>query len=455
MGNAISPIHIKTKEAFVKFLRTCKEDLMRNKGNSKENFRTFSVFLEDFIHNDEDYLDVDVKKKKLYIGTLVYLFKASPFVSPDTDFANPGFTIVDGFCKGASGTHIIQKVFKSKYVRDGSDFYEWDDKSKSLTECSKTSLNCNEFIEHVYRNVDVTSLDFSDELVTEAISDLNEFLEEIHTAVEALTIDSDKEIYLVKVKSKKFQPGPNIIPCHTGPFDISKGQMCKFYDKDTYVPEKLPFDPDQETTPLVIDFVKQFKCSNKILANHFMRCGVEIEPTLTVIYGPEGSGKRTLVQVTKSLYNSVEALKARTCYVDETYLLDVSKSDEHPCCHLVVVCENNDICDKSGKTTFGNRILQTVHLKAPIDPDNRVDNISDEINVCHQLGCLLGWAYQNCITFKLGMKSYPKFSEAMRSMESFGLLGTLLSKLDSDLEELLQKNDDPHVCSSSSSSSDD
>ena len=442
MGNTnTSPSH-KSRQSFAVFLQTCNENLMRNRGNFKEHSRLFSIFLEDFIQNDEEYLKFDEKDRKLCLASMIYLFKSSPIDSNDLNFAKPGFTIVDGFCKGVSGAHIIQKALKAKYVRDGSDFYEWNDELKTMTKCSD-DLNCDEFVTHVHHSVDSKFLDFSTETIVDAVADLNKFLGEVHSVAEVFVAASDKEEYLVKVKTKKFSLESHIIPCCSGPFNITNGTLCKT-SKGNYVAERLPYDPDQNTTPLVTGFVGKFKCSTESLATHLIRCGVDVDRTLTIICGPENSGKRTLVRVTKALYDSVEALKARTCYVDESFLSDRSKSDDHPCAHLVVICGDNDVLRSTGgvfdKTSsarstgsigdtfgelndgniFGNRILRKVSLAKPIKPDNRVEDISTKLNTNSELGALLGWAYKKCDLSKLGMKSsgdhdFTSMSGFMRS----------------------------------------
>ena len=434
MGNTNTSPSLKANQTFAKFLEKHGDDLKKNADNFKEQFRLFSVFVENFIHNDEEYLKFDEEEQKVCLASLIYLFNASSFNSIDLNFMKEALKINKGFGKGLTGAQMVQKLVKSRYAWDGSDFFEWDNESKTVIKCTEANLNCDRFVAKMSRSA-ITLPDFHNKIMIDGVADLTKFIEEVLAAATEFAAGANREDTVAEIKETitKNLLDPHIIPCYTGPFNVLKGSMRRFYTKDDFLAGRLPYDPDQDTTPLVEKFVGKFKCPSEVLANHFMRCGVDVDRTLTIICGPENSGKRTLVNVTKALYNSVDAIKARTCFIDdldETFLSDFSNSNEHPCAHLIVICRNNDVSGNTG-SVFGNRTVQRVSLEAPIEQDDRVENMSTKLNTRRQLGSLLGWAYKKCDISELGLKSSSNPGNSMNDLSSLAtMLGGLNDKLD-------------------------
>ena len=431
--------------------------------------RMFSVFMEDALANNECYSFYTPHGKKIFAGCLCYI---NSIVGAGLDVKGTDLkpiaaasNITKAFVNVVPVSKLATIIFSNIYTWDGSSMYYWDLDTELWEPCDEKLLHCRQTIEMTRLNCDIPMPDFENELVTEGAAMLTKYLRDL--AHEICDINNcPSALEEIKQNSKRFNTKPHVIPCYSGPVNVSKSQHRIGYRNSDYFTIKLPFDPTKDLSKLTSNFVDNFQCPKDALASYFVRCGVSLTPTITIVCGPKGSGKSTLLKVARNMYgpyaceDTESACKfadynlVRTCFVDNfSYLFDSALSDEHPCDHLVVTCEPKEYYKFAENTsgTFGKRRVTCLTLNKSIDKCVVNCDMASKMSARKQQGSLLGWALQN---YDDNEFKKPKSSEQFGLIQAFMEYLASKSKKSSSSSSENDSSSKNKESSSSSSSSD-
>lgn len=407
-NNNVTPAKYAT-ETYSSFLKGFLDDETVKNLNSAKNLQAkvdheFSVFVDDFLVNDEQFQEYTEKGKQVCLACLLFLHSTIPYdsFSSTPDFSKSPFTdsLVNLFNDGTPVEDALGGFLVSKYAWDGSSFFEWSD--QGWTRCSEDSLNCSEFIKGAGLETPVRTCGLTQDLVTSGVTLFDEYRKSLLSAAESFNQSETftKAVESIKSKVKKFDQGSALIPCYSGAVDVTKGSQRSFKPSDAFL-TKLSYDPAKDTTKLVSKFVSRFNCDSTDLATTLVRCGVSVGRSLTIVSGPKNSGKSTVLKVVKALYGpfvctqeefeagNVNTDLVRTCLIDDSSFLSEEKVSSHPVSNLVVTCESSSL-----EGLFGGRKVKTIVLSASLGEDDVKSGIVTNLSTRKQLGSLLGWALQ-------------------------------------------------------------
>lgn len=397
-------------DSYSSFFSTCLDDENVEKLFSGKNIvskvdREFSLFVDDFLVNDEQLQEYTEKGKQVCVGALMFLNSTSPYdsVATSSKLSENVFTyaLVNLFNDNIDPEYALGKFLVSKYAWDGSSFFEWAD--QTWTRCSDDSLNCSELVQGAGLKTSIRTCGLTQSLVVEGVA--------LFDAYRKSFLDKssyfkgrdmyEKAVEYIKSNIKKFDQGSNLIPCCSGAVKVTKGSQRSYKPSDHFL-TKLPYDPTKDSTKLVSKFVSNLKCDSSSLATTLVRCGVSVCRTLTIISGPKCSGKSTVLAVIKALYGPFVCTQAeletgtvntelvRTCLIDNSSFLSEDKVSSHPISNLVVTCESSSI-----EGLFGGRKVKTLVLAHPLAEDDVKSGIVTNLSTRKQLGSLLGWCLHN------------------------------------------------------------
>lgn len=407
-NNNVTPVK-HSIETYSSFINGFLDDKAVKKLNSDKNLQSkvdheFSTFVDDFIVNDKQFQKYAEKGQQICLACLLFIHSTVPYESfsstPDLETIPFADSLVNLFNDGLAVEDALAGFLVSKYVWDGSSFFEWSD--QVWTRCSEDSLSCSEFINGAGLETPIRTCGLTQDLVTSGVSLFNEYRKSLLSAAESFNQSETftKTVKYIKSKVKKFDQGSALIPCYSGAVDVTKGSQRSFNPDDAFL-TKLSYDPAKDTTKLVSKFVSRFNCDSTDLATTLVRCGVSVGRSLTVVSGPKNSGKSTVLKVVKALYGpfvctqeefeagNVNTDLVRTCLIDNSSFLSEEKVSSHPISNLVVTCESSIL-----KGLFGGRKVKTVVLSASLGEDDVKIGIVTNLSTRKQLGSLLGWALQ-------------------------------------------------------------
>jgi hypothetical protein len=401
--NSVSPAKL-ASESYGSFLKELHEntDALDVTNLAKSVDRQFSLFLEDFMVNDEQFQKFTNKGKKICLAGLCFMHGSIPFdskatsVSAMVESAKYSEVVLNYFNDDKPASDILSGYVLSMYAYNGSSFFVWN--NSEWVPCSETDVTIDGFVKGSALSTEMKSYGLTDPLLSKGLTEFTQYLKDLSDAVKSFRDSDTYTSVMANLKNdvKKFNFKPELISCFSGPVNVEDGSQRKYKPGD-WVSVKLPYDPSKTTTDLVSTFVNSFKCDSKVLATHLIRCGVSVVPTLTIVTGPKGSGKTTFLEVVRALYGpyacsvgDMDNKLARVCCLDDVSLLSEDFVKKHSCDHLVVACDSLE-CDDF----YGDRRVKRLTFTDPIDEDDLLENVVTKLTTRKQLGSLLGWCLQN------------------------------------------------------------
>lgn len=402
---------------FGKYLEDAKEHVEPER-RSTESYtqedldNMFAIFIEDFLVNNKDFATFDEPTKKRVLGALFFFHCNLPAVEEiamvktkaglnelgeRTKYAN---NVAVSYSDGESVADLCAKFLKSECVWDGTSFLTWSD--KAWTRCEGEYLSCYELVETGGLYCDLRNCGLNTPTVNAAIEDMSEFLECFEHEVDEFMNSEKFTATLASIKEKVtvFDKPSLLIPGHSTVFDLVGGGARAHSPKDLIL-TRLHYDVNPEITSVVKKLVRNFQCEPADLASAIVRCGISTgKRTLTIISGPDASGRTTILRLVRSLFEPfvVTGLdgagpfdkRIRTCICDSVSLSE-DQVAAHPCEHLLVVTRSNVSIDG----TFGGRAVTTLKLTGPIEAKTVNPNILEHLCTRLQLGSLLNWCFVN------------------------------------------------------------
>lgn len=433
MGNTISPV-VYANKIYGKFGLSVVTSLdMSNLSASTAALNhKFGEFVEDFIVNDQTYRMYTPESKKVCIGTLFYMQSFYNILhgekSRDAKF---GLKFIKAAAKGKSVESVLKKSILKQFCFSEGKFYRRQDDLWVV--CDESDVRLDQ-VEKKMRLASLTIRDFGLFGKTEIALGKTWITTLLAGALAILPTYNDnlKEV-IAEIKSNEVKMnGGAQLPCYESTIDFSDACARKYKATDRFT-VKLPFEPVKETSPVTKQFLNDFMCGKQDLASTLIRWARREESTLTMIIGPKGSGKKTLIRYARAMFgpfattNLVDDFDlVRTCFVEnEIEFTDNERSIQtHPSTNLVFVCSEDRL---PNRTEYGGRKVFRLVLTEPIaKPDPA---ILSKVTTRLQLSSGLGWC----------LKKYQISTDS-----SFGILGELIESIRQINELTGTKCDDPN-----------
>ncbi|CAH6419019.1 Hypothetical protein HVR_LOCUS207 [uncultured virus] len=359
----------------------------------------FAIYLEDHIVNNVEFNKFDDKEKEKSLAMILFMFAALTFdnINRLSEEQTPYTDVVCAIFGEGYPSKLLSSFLGMSYRYD-DDWYVCDEK-RSWVKTDKLSLG--DYITKFGLDVKISNLGLDCQLFNNAVAAMKEFLISVKNEAE-IFIDSDA--YKETVESIKSHPVPfnrtsNIIPCHSFAVHINK---CKIQDYDflDFFTIRLNYDINLHESPIIVEYLKHLDVEKIDLGNFIIRCGYGMKNTLTVVSGPEKSGKSTLLKVIRAMYGPYASTSdefvpenkiVRVCFMDNYD--PKNREDEiknHKCDHLVVVSNS-----KLDEESFAGRRVHNLVISSSINEKDRKETIFTNLNTQKQFGHLLGWAFKN------------------------------------------------------------
>ena len=397
MGNTAPVKH--AEQSYAKFLKKSgKPNLDKSTDVSvviDTTNRKFAIMIEDFVVNDRTFGKYLDDEKTHCLGSLL-LFNFVLMEHLETDVScdwNFGFLCKMWAEEANIKDRLIRRISKPFAYSNGL-FYRWNE--NIWERCERVDVRISQRSDAFNLKLDVSFLGFYSDLITKATGWIQKKLDETNGTFILITDDHIREH--VESNEIHFNMVSTKIPCYSSTIDFNRAASLNPKRSHGFN-VRLPYDPSSKVTKLVQKFVSNFNCSPKILANHLIRCGCKLKPTITFVIGPGDSGKSTLSHVIQSLYGPFTASSndkvinnfARTYfYGDEPDFshADIEAINNNPCPHLVInCCTDPKIDDK-----FKSRTVHRLILNNRVASDDKDVAILSKITTRKQLGSLLGWS---------------------------------------------------------------
>lgn len=363
----------------------------------------FSLFLDDFVVNDEQFQKYNNKGKEKCIGALLHVYSSVTFDEKTLFAPPPKFTdaLLSAFEDDAEPSKLIRGYLITMFEWNGSQLLKWS--GSAWAPCQESEMSINDFVHETGADLNISTFGLTEPSILNGANAITSYLAKVRAAATGdLTEIYSSILEASKESPTDFNKRSDTIPCHGVAINVGECSAASYKLSDHFT-VRLAFDPDQSSSSLVTRFVGALQCDKDDLANHLIRWGCSVTRTLTIISGPEKSGKSELVKVAQALYgpyasngaqhtaNAVNYDLVRTCFYDDDSILSDEKAvKSHPCDHLVVVSNTETSFDR-----FGDRRVKRLVLSEPIDESDRKENISTNLSTRKQLGHLLGWALKH------------------------------------------------------------
>ena len=406
MGNKITTAE-HANSCFIEFIKT-----LIGKGIDPVNLAArseheFAVFIEDLAVNDESVQDFCEEEKIKFFGVLCYYycqtdFEKFPTTSSVLDLKNNPFprfleAIGKAFCNETSPEDFANAYVQNYFAWNGSNFFIWSTSEKSWNRCSVDEVSLNDLANTIFDMKLVNTCGLTSELVSYGVGEINKYLDNLYSSY-ADSESLGKVLSFLRKEPSVFDGPSKKLPCYSVVVEETSERrgVRDYHPSDKFtVANRLDYDPINEPSELVSDFIDKFNCDEATLATVLFSAGMSSGDNLTVISGPKGSGRSTILRVIKALYgpfvctqqeyeNGTAGSEVRTCLIDESSFPSEKEVREHRCKQLIVTCESTNL---SG--VFAGRTLRTLKLNEPIDEG--VSNIVEKLSTRKQLGHLLNW----------------------------------------------------------------
>lgn len=418
MGNSVS-VSAYANQCFGTFIQSfvnsiSKSDSAQSKLFLKKATYQFATYVEDLLVNDKQVQQFDDADKVRFVGALYGFFCSMPvdkMLSGEDAFAEATKLrfvgpVINSFADGTSANDLVERFLAATFLWNGTSFVQWDGETWSL--CSDEDVCADGFLDNAGLNVPLHTAGLDSELVRAGIAAFDAYRQELTVAAARLGVSENFTAFVEKLKeqSERFDAPSATIPCHSVIVDLSNGEsQQRDYQASDLVTVRLSYDPVIELTAPVKKFLSRSTNSKGPidLGTTLVSCGISAGRCLTVISGPKGSGKSTILGLihalfgplvcSQAVYNYDNTDQIRTCLVDENSFPSEEFVRNHSCDHLVVTCESSEL---SG--IFAGRKIRTLTLKETIPQEKVWVDCLKSLSTRTQLGSLLAWALRNCDT---------------------------------------------------------
>ncbi len=384
MGNTLSGYGIRAYESFFSDFneREKKADTLKI-GTKTDRFqRTFDVFMENFLINDEMFQASETKG--IVLAQICYLYN----LSVNNLSGDLSHCFLRSFEDDDNPKDLLSSYLELYNKWDGSQFYSWNDSESTWSPILKDNINCTPYIKRSGINAEMT---FNPEYALDGMKALNDYRQRFLQSITEFETSDEFQSLLTRIEGNKFvfNQIPHIIPLKTTIFNVKKGYTSQYKSKHHFT-VRLGFDLPEKVNSLAKEYIKHLKCEKEGLANLITCCGSLLKPIITVITGSGNSELRDIIcniygpySATQNDYESKDHNVVRTCFFD--HLPTEEEVAKHPCKHLVIVT-NTNLC----KSEYGDRKVQTLHFVKSTDT-----HYTERMNNDLDLGSLLRWSFKH------------------------------------------------------------
>lgn len=406
----------------------------------------FAFFMEDFVMNDETYVKFSPEQKTKFLGALCYYFAVSPLdVSKDGNIKSLRYveSVTNAFCENFPTEELLAQFVSTYYSWNGKSFCHWEEDKWVI--CTEDRVNCDELVAGIQHSIKLDTCGINSDLAVAGVEQITAYLAAIKEGGRTLSTSERHLAELAKLKAnpKEFNGPSMTIPGNTSIVDATDCTRRPYEPADLFT-VRLNYDAATEETDVVHNFRSALKCKAVDLAAFFVRCGVSAGRTLTVVSGPKGCGKTTVLRNVKALFGpfictqaeyeagTVNLKQIRTCLVDDNSFPSEKFLREHQVDQLVVTCES---CDLTG-TFSGRKVTNLKFTGAVKEP---ITTIVEKLSSRKQLGALLGWSLATC--HPVGVKPSDSEMDKFKEMLVAKMMMDVLNKK-SEKSETPQKSSD-------------
>lgn len=439
MGNKITTAE-HANSCYIEFMKTLVGKGIEPVNLAARSEHEFAVFVEDLVVNDESVQDFCEEEKIKFFGVLCYYYCQTDFTKfPSTssfpttssvlDLKNNPFprfleAIGKAFCNETSPEDFANAYAQNYFAWNGSNFFIWNTSEKSWNRCSVDEVSLSDLANTIFDMKMVNTCGLTSELVSYGVGEINKYLDNLYSSY-ADSESLGKVLSFLRKEPSVFDGPSQKLPCYSVVVEETSERrgVRDYHPSDKFtIANRLDYDPINDpingSSELVSNFVDKFNCDEATLATVLFSAGMSSGDNLTVISGPKGSGRSTILRVIKALYgpfvctqqeyeNGTAGPEARTCLIDESSFPSEKEVREHRCKQLIVTCESTNL---SG--VFSGRTLRTLKLNGVIDEG--VSNIVEKLSTRKQLGHLLNW----CCSTSLRL-SQPEEQDNGSSLDKF------------------------------------
>ena len=415
---------LNTLNTFIEEIRAeASEGLFQNTKEYTDHL--FGILLEDFIITNKDLAALTVRDQIKCIGTILlthYMFslEVSGLVKKEH-----GRMIIRSFAEGRNPLDIITEYLSSVVRYDGTNLYGWEGDKWVQSDVFNLSeaFGCR-FV--------VTTLGITQGIAPLACETVNEYLSKFNEAIRTFNSSTAHTHFFKAIKKNafSFNMRENAIPCYSSVFLASKGKARAHKPKDEFT-VRLPFDISRNISDIVDEYFSNIcgpgrKTDAADVADFIVSCGCRLSDSITVITGPPESGKKTLLNLVRTMYGpyacsgpdhdggDVDYNLVRTCfYENDDLLFDENLVSNHPCQHIVLISEAHDL-----PKTYGYRSVRKLNLSQSIRPWKQERYIISRLSTRKHFASVLGWAAKkyNTVRFSTAEDSlYRRFLQFMAS----------------------------------------